>query len=140
MSLKDNTISLQNAEAWTANWRKRYPENSSAYLIPAEDLSNVLIEMGILKEEKTGMYSLNLQKGQDIRAYMAQDPNQIEGNGEKLVLVGTKNIDGIYRDIINGKIDNEGEVLHPTLNAGTGLYDLTQPCRPHCDPNSPLNQ
>ena len=139
MSLNDNTITLQDAEAWTANWRKSCPNNSSAFLIPAEDLSNVLIEMGILQEQKSGMYTLNVGNGQDVRAYMAIDPAQKEGNGEKLILVGTKNINGIYRDIINGKIDNQGEVLNPTLNAGTGLYDLTQPCRPHCDPNSPLN-
>lgn len=139
MSLNDNTISLKDAEAWTANWRKSCPNNCKAFLIPAEDLTNVLIEMGVLQEQKSGMYTINNENGKDARAYMAIDPAQKEGNGEKLLIVGTKEVNGVYRDIINGKIDNQGDVIDTALNSGSGIYDFTSPCPTACDPNSPLN-
>jgi hypothetical protein len=143
---KDNyQITLDDAILWTNIWRIANPENSKAYLIPVEDLIDVLKEMGVLKEGKN-KNCFKIAKGKtqlDIRAYMAIDPhlgNPEKGPEEKVLIVGTRKVkspDGsgwVYEDIIRYKIieDTDGD------DDGSGIYDFTEPCPDACDKNSPL--
>ncbi|GAA0723349.1 hypothetical protein GCM10009430_26690 [Aquimarina litoralis] len=135
----ENTISLATAQDWTQRWRTQYPENSRAYLIPAVDLIEVLNEMGILADDVAAEAQQKAnQESLDIRAYMAIEMKKSGANLEKVILVGTqKDDEGIYRDIINGQV----QLADGKISDGpeSGLYDLTNPCPPYCDPNSPLN-
>ncbi|KAA1246907.1 hypothetical protein [Aquimarina sp. RZ0] len=135
-----NQVDLTTAEDWTAAWRTQCPENCKAFLIPAVDLIEVLNEMGIL-DDATAQAAQNTatQQSLDIRAYMAigaEPPSKIPE--ERLLIVGTqKDSGGVYRDIINGKIDDTGEKIVDI--EGSGIFDFTLPCPTSCDDNSPLN-
>ena len=143
MNCKDieNPIPIECAMQWTANWQDKYDGvHCSAFLVPVEDLIGALTEMGIIKDGKvvkpdTGVTPM-------IRSYMAIDPEQTEGFGEKLVLVGTEaakdpkgNI--IYHDIVEGERSDGLVLTNPPT--GSGAFDFTQPCPNFCDPDSPLN-
>ncbi|WP_299901589.1 hypothetical protein [uncultured Aquimarina sp.] len=138
----ENTISLETAQDWTQRWRTQYPENSRAYLIPAVDLIEVLNEMGILADdvaEQAQQYATD--NALDVRSYMAIEMLDSGANLEKVILVGTqKGDDGVYRDIINGQVQVDAKSATKVLdNSSSGLFDVTSPCPPFCDPNSPLN-
>ncbi|MDY8138422.1 hypothetical protein [Aquimarina sp. 2201CG5-10] len=139
----ENTVTEQQAIDWTTAWREQCPENCRAFLIPGVDLVEVLHEIGVLgkKAAKKAKKKANKLDAQ-VRGYMAigaEDPN--DKPEEKILIVGTEKVDGIYRDIINGKID--GGATEATINVGgvesSGIYDFTLPCPRECDPNSPLN-
>jgi hypothetical protein len=132
MSNKSNEITLAQAVEWTTLWREKNSTNCKAFLIPAQDLTAVLKEMGILTLEN-GVYILDEEKlpNAGVRAYMAIDTNVKEGNGEKILVVGTEVVDGNHKDIINKNSDVE--------MGGSGVYDFSEPCPTTCDLNSPLN-
>ncbi|WP_298538851.1 hypothetical protein [uncultured Aquimarina sp.] len=134
----ENTISLETAQDWTQRWRTQYPENSKAYLIPAVDLIEVLNEMKILSDTAAAEAQQNASDNAlDVRAYMAIEMQKNGATLEKVILVGTKKgKDGVYRDIINGTIDAKSAGLED--GSSSGLYDVTAPCPPFCDDNSPL--
>ena len=134
--MSKNVVSLTDAESWTKNWRTKYPNNCKAFLIPCVDLIETLEEMGILQKNSNGNYTLNNVTGNDIRAYVGIDPTESEGNGEKLLIVGTElGSDGVYRDMVPERKNNS--VV--TLKAGQGdVYDFTRPCPNNCDQDSPL--
>lgn len=126
MSKEDNTISLQTAQNWTTEWRSDESDYNkhnecNGFLIPAEDLQDVLNEMQ------------NQGRGEKkVRAYLGVDSKT---NQEKLIIVATQpetQPDGsiIYRDIING---------YNGVQTGGKLYDFTLPDPPASDVLSPLN-
>lgn len=132
--MSKNVIPLDEAEKWTKNWREKCPDNCKAFLIPTEDLVEVLEEMNILKKTKKGNYKLKKTKGKDVRAYMAIDPETKEGGGEKLLIVGTKlGKDGVYRDMIPNRKDD-----YELGDGDEDIYDFTSPCPNKCDSGSPL--
>lgn len=113
-----NSIPLATAQKWAKRWSKKegnYNKHHElhAFLIPKVDLIEVLTE------------------GVDaVRAYIGIDDKGVE----KLMIVGTK-LDaktGIYVDLITVG-DGNSEVPD-------AIYDVTQPCPPVCDPNSPMFQ
>ncbi|MBW1297184.1 hypothetical protein [Aquimarina litoralis] len=134
----ENTVSLEKAQGWTAEWRKQCPDNCKAFLVPTADLIEVLNELGLIGDKAAAKAQKRATKKKlDVRAYMAigaEDGSPVE---ERLLLVGTKQIDGVYRDIINGEID--GESLGLTDDPSSGIYDFTSPCPNTCDSSSPLN-
>ena len=138
------SIEITEAKAWARNWQIACPNNCKAFLMPVDDLLVCLEEMGVLQSEGSGKYTLNNVDQSGVRAYMAIDPNEKRGGGEKLLLVATqKDSDGIHRDIIRGEIiDKDGVEAGLDVQAsnliGSGVYDFTDPCPSECDPNSPL--
>ncbi len=128
-------ITLANAEKWTIEWRKIHPKMSKAFLIPVEDLTEILKEMGVLKLDN-GNYVLQESTvvNAGIRGYMAIDCNEPAGNGEKQVFVGTTiDKNGNHNDIINNLSNNK--------SLDSGIYDFTTPCPSFCDKkSSPLNK
>ncbi len=146
---KDYQITLDDAKLWTTIWRIANPDNAKAYLIPVQDLIDVLEEMGILVYDKTlKAYTLKPSKNQqDVRAYMAIDPHTDTDQSpeEKVLLVGTERVESptgevTYKDIIHypKKKTGLGDGEDPE-DPGSGIYDFTQPCPSACDPNSGLN-
>ena len=133
-----NTITLQDAKEWTKLWQGNNPNHCKAFLIPAEDLTEVLKEMNILVQNPSGVYILDESKlpNAGVRSYMAIDTTdgtgKENGYGEKLVIVGTTYSDKtkVHSDIIKNEQD-------PT-SKDSGIYDFTEPCPSECDQNSPL--
>lgn len=75
-----NAIPLETAQEWAARWREN-PENIvKAFLIPREDITE------LLKADSVG----------DVRAYVGIDEN----GTHKLMLVG---VDELERDLINAE-------------------------------------
>lgn len=137
----ENTISKQQGADWTANWRNANPNTVNAFLIPAVDFVEVLNEIGVLDDAAATQAQANAnQLNSQIRGYLAID----DDNTEKMIFVGTENVDGTYRDIIDGTIDGDGTPTTLKSSASnpatSGVFDFTDPCPPACDPNSPLNQ
>ncbi|WP_299272856.1 hypothetical protein [uncultured Psychroserpens sp.] len=140
---KKNPIDINDAISYVKLWQQKQPNNCKAFLIPAKDLIDTLEEMLVIKKEADGNYSLNNIEQSGIRAYMAIDPQETDGYGEKLVIVGTSiDCNGVHRDIVqgekspgcpNGEVDNLVSVL-----TGSGAYDLTTPCPNTCDRLSPF--
>lgn len=124
------TISLTQAKEWTEKWRKQNPGQSKGFVLPIEDLLGCLVEMGILKLDSSGNGTVTYKEKQKVRTYLGID----EKGEEKLIMVGTKNEDGTYADIIND--DSTSKKYAP---GDSGIYDLSEPCPPNCDPKSPLN-
>ncbi len=135
----ENTVSLSVAKGWIDAWRAKCPDNCKAFLIPAVDLVEVLNEIGLL-DDATAATAQQKAKDEsiDVRAYMAigsEDGGPVE---ERVLLVGTqKDKDGVYRDIIDGKIDGVSVTKSDTISSG--IFDVTAPCPPYCDKLSPLN-
>lgn len=135
----ENIISKDTAITWTSAWRAKHPDGPKAFLIPAADFVEVLNEIGVLDDAAA-------QQAQDkaneleaqVRGYLG-----IDGDTDKIIFVGTeKDEEGVYRDIIDGKIDGKDGQNAKVVggdNPSSGIYDLTTPCPPYCDPNSPLN-
>lgn len=123
--MSKNTITLQQAKDWTSRWRTEDKEGKhedlKGFLIPADDLIEVLKE---LKGEKGDRY---------VRAYLGVN----DEDTPKLVIVGTeKAVDEkgntYYKDLLPAEAE--------TVNADDeGIFDLTRPCPPNCDPTSVLN-
>jgi hypothetical protein len=136
---KDVTIPLKQTQDWLKEWQTTQTNCAKAFLIPASDLINMLMEMGVVtKDQKTGTLTVNSTVDQSIRAYVGinPDPNKrskSEGFGNDLFLVGTKDVNGIHKDIVEG---NTGVDLSKMI--GTGIYDFIKPCPNNCDPTSPL--
>jgi hypothetical protein len=153
---KNRQVYLQDAIDWTGLWREKCPDNCKAFLIPVEDMVAILKKMNILQLQKDGHYAIDEGSDNDIRAYLGIDPKLMDqpGKGEKLVMVATQKFPDsrfksgyIHKDIINGKIDNEGPIIKTNPNnlrtaqdpePNTGIYDFTSPCPDACDPGSPL--
>ncbi len=128
-------IDIKKAKAWTKNWRREKSNTCKAFLIPVDDLLAVLEEMKIIVPLKDGHYQINDRKNAGVRAYGAIDPAVKEGNGEKLLIVGTRiGKDGKHRDLVEGE---RYAADLATLN-GSGVYDFTEPCPNTCDQESPL--
>jgi hypothetical protein len=149
MSNKTKSIPILEATNYVEKWQS---ENSGlnkngelihakAFLIPARDLIDCLIEMEILKD--LSCINTSLVDTAGIRAYMGIDRPSSDtipsAKTEKLVLVATtKEVNDtktIHRDIIEGyAIKNPP----PYKLIGTGIFDFTEPCPTVCDPKSPL--
>ena len=116
------TVSLQDAIAWTTNWRESSHElQARSFTLGADDFAAILREPGVHK----------------VRLYLALevkpdgDQNQVI---EKLICVG---VDSEGKDMIYAKENTteDGE-------EGTGIYDFSNPCPPLCNSansDSPLN-
>lgn len=149
MSIKTKSIPVLEAQTYVKKWQS---ENSAinkkgglmhakAFLIPAGDLIDCLLEMEILKD--LSCINTSLVDSAGIRAYMGIDRPSTDhmpsAETEKLVLVATtKEVDGtktIHRDIIEGYV-----IKNPPAHKliGTGVFDFTDPCPSSCDPKSPL--
>lgn len=148
MSTNTNSIPVKTGEEWVKKWQSENSNvnkngdlvNAKAFLIPAKDLVDCLIEMEILKDNSC--INTSLLDSASVRAYMGIDrPDGTIASAEtqRLVLVATTSeVDGnktIHRDIIEGYV-----VKNPPAHklVGTGVYDFTNPCPSNCDPNSPL--
>lgn len=137
---RTNTVTLKDAEKWTKLWQGNNPNHCKAFLIPAEDLTEVLKEMKILVQQPNGTYVLdeNALPNAGIRSYMGIDTTngtgKDNGYGEKLVIVGTtyNAKTKAHNDIVKNQQD-------PT-SKDSGIYDFTTPCPNECDKNSPLVQ
>lgn len=129
IDVTNTTIPVKEAQEWVNAWRAKFA-TCKGFLIPAEDLVAVLKEMNILKEDN-GQFVLNEDNVSDngARAYLAIDDKEPEGNGEKLLIVGTtKEPDGTHKDII----------YENSKDGNSGIYDFTKPCPSTCDVTSPL--
>lgn len=150
MSTKTKSIPVLEAQTYVKKWqsensatnKKGGLKHAKAFLIPAGDLIDCLIEMEILKD--LSCVNTSLVDSASIRAYMGIDrpssDDMQSAETEKLVLVATtKEVDGtnkiIHRDIIEG-YDIKNPPPHKLI--GTGIFDFTDPCPTTCDPNSPL--
>ncbi|WP_405206186.1 hypothetical protein [Aquimarina sp. LLG6339-5] len=135
----ENTIPKDTGAEWTANWRSQHPNTVNAFLIPAVDFVEVLNEIGVLDDTAAAQAQANANNlNSQVRGYLAIDGNDTE----KIIFVGTENVDGVDRDIIDGTIDG---TTPTTLKSSasdpstSGVYDFTSPCPPSCDELSPLN-
>ena len=118
------TIPLKEAKEWTTQWQRNNPNLSKAFLLPVENLLGCLQEMGVLKIDSDGKATITLGKDQKVRTYIGLD----EKKTQKLIMVGTKNENGVYKDLISENEDNN-----------SGIYDFSRPCPYDCDLSSPLN-
>lgn len=116
MSEKNTRVSLATAKKWTAKWRKvegdyNKHHECNGFLIPLEDFK------GIIAEQPTAVAA---------RAYIGVDENDVE----KLMFVG---VDANGKDMLPKHFSGLGD------DDEDGIFDLTDPCPPNCDPDSPLN-
>lgn len=130
-------IPLERAKTLAKNWQSANPNHAKAFLMPALDLMACMLEMRVLVKEIDGSYRVTEGvNNSGIRAYMAIDPSQEEGYGEKLLIVGTtKDEEGNIIDIIEGRRTNSNALIDPV---GSGVFDFTDPCPSECDEGSPL--
>ncbi len=147
-----NVIDLETAQDWTGRWRTDCPDNCKAFLIPIDDVLEVLDEMGIIKvkdEEELEKY-----KDYCLRAYMGialadelpeKQRKRLNLLGEekkndkveKMIVVGTKkDKNGVYRDMIETLGGKKDDNKNPFSGK---IYDSSIPCPPECDDESPLN-
>lgn len=141
--MSKNTIPIKEAKTWAKDYQHKGLTGAKAFLIPVIDLIEALEEMGVIKKETDGHYSLNNVNEAGVRAYMAVDPKISVANGEKLLIVGTRiDCNGVHRDIIEGEKSSgckDGEIdAHVSALVNSGVYDFTEPCPNVCDQNSPL--
>ena len=154
----ENTISEDTAKKWTAAWRSTYSDKKNpkykdlpkAFLMPVVDFIEILNELGVL-DNKTALEAQKIATASDIRLRGYLGIDETNNNENKMIFVGTKEVGGVYRDIINGKIDGKGEVVTSYLSVkqvgeppvvlppSSGIYDFTEPCPNTCDFESPLN-
>lgn len=140
MSKEENTISLDEAKAWTQEWRQDESDYNkynqcNGFLVPAVDLEEALME--IRKQLK--------DKNVYVRAYLGVEKSDTDPVTftEKLILVGTRpdpQPDGtiIYRDILPR--DSMGNAASLAVGDGGGsIWDFSNPCPPYCDDSSALN-
>jgi hypothetical protein len=135
MEDQTNTISLDEAKAYTQEWRNKESTYNShqelnAFLIPAVDLQEAL---DLLKGQEGKTY---------VRAYIGVK-HQARVSEEKLVIVATiadEDDSTIYRDLIYGKVDGIGATTPPSDPTNSGIFDFTYPCPTFCDPKSPIHK
>lgn len=114
---KENAITLKEAQSWAINWRKENPNMVKAFLIPNEDLIELLgLEPG-------------QGNGYDIRCYVGINEADLK-DSPKLMIV---RVDAEGKDLIN---PDSG--LGTQDDNGNDIYDLTKPCPTFCDDTSPL--
>ncbi|RZS90758.1 hypothetical protein [Aquimarina brevivitae] len=135
----ENIIDKQTAIDWTTAWRSQHPNAAKAFLIPAADFVEILNEIGVLDDATAAQAQATANRLEaNIRGYLG-----VDGSTNKMIFVGTeKDKQGIYRDIIDGKIDGKDNQQARTVGSGntsSGIFDLTTPCPPVCDPDSPLS-
>ncbi len=135
----ENTIPKDTGAQWTANWRSQHPNTVNAFLIPAVDFVEVLNEIGVLDDAAAAQAQTNANNlNSKVRGHLAIDGN----NTEKMIFVGTENVNGVDRDIIDGTIDGTTPTSLKSSASDintSGVFDFTEPCPPSCDDNSPLN-
>lgn len=119
------TIPLKEAQEWTKQWQSSYSKLPKAFTLPVEDLLGCLTEMGIINTDSDGNVTIKYNEGDKVRTYLGEDKDW----NKKLIMVGTKNEEGTYVDIIR-------DAKAP---GNSGIYDYSEPCPPKCDPKSPLN-
>lgn len=136
----NNEITLAQAQLWTKIWRIACPTNCKAFSIPVKDLIGVLKEIGVIQDAGKGLYEIDEKTENGVRAYMAIDPCEDNGGGEKILIVGTRPGKDDKGKIIQKDIINTGGELDDTLDGDpdTGIWDFTNPCPDMCDPESPL--
>jgi hypothetical protein len=129
------SINEQQARDWTKAWQIANPNLPKAFLIPNSSLLSILEEIGVLVPDGNGGFTVESEsKAYGVRAYMAIGPDAETGKNEnKLVMVGTVEIDGEYQDQVEGTKNP----LQVSL-IGSGAFDMTRPCPRICDTNSPL--
>ncbi|WP_430466911.1 hypothetical protein [Winogradskyella ouciana] len=138
-NLSTLTIPVKQAKDWAKEWQTANTNCAKAFLIPASDLIAMLTEMGVVtKDAKTGTLTVGSTVDQGIRAYVGINPDNkkrgmAEGYGNGLFLVGTEDVKGVHKDIVEG---NTGVDLSKMV--GTGVYDFIRPCPSNCDITSPL--
>jgi len=144
--MKAKPIDINDAIAYAKKWQEENENHAKAHLIPVNDLIACLQEMSVLVADESGKYSIENVENSGVRAYMGI--NRPEGSSpspqtEKLLIVGTKvDCKGIHRDLVEGEkpsgCDDEAVDKVVAALAGSGVYDVTEPCPDNCDPNSPL--
>jgi len=138
-NLTDNTLPLKSTQDWLGAWQDENKTTAKAFLIPASEIVDMFIEMGVVtKHETTKVMTINSTLDQGIRAYIGVDPlptqrQKEQGYGNRLYMVGTKKVGDIHKDIVEG---NKG--IDPNIITGTGIYDFATPCPNNCDIESPL--
>ena len=138
-TLTNDTCVVKDTQDWLRDWRSANANCAKAFLIPADDLVGMLTEMGVItKDATTGDLIVGSTVDQGIRAYVGLNPDpkkrgMTEGYGNDLFLVGTKEVKGVHKDIVEG---NTGVDLSSMI--GTGVYDFIKPCPNNCDVQSPL--
>lgn len=101
MGTPTNTIPLATAQAWAKTWRDSQPDNVKAYLIPQDDITQLMAEANV----------------QDVRAYCG-----IDENGDyKLMLVG---VDANGSDLVN---EAAGEYVYDFTEPCPRTCDYTSP-------------
>lgn len=136
-----SSIKICDAKAYAKKWQEENKSHAKAFLIPAVDLIDCLVEMEVLKKQQDGNYSLKKDLSTSgVRAYMAikrpvnEKPSALT---EKLLIVGTLlNEKGIHKDLVVDQVCPEEEKVEAIK--GSGVFDFTAPCPNECDPNSPL--
>lgn len=131
-TLPTNGIYIKDAIAWTKAWQKVNPNLPKAFSIPIGDLMELLQELGVLQNDGKGNLTTHgtTNPADGIRAYMATD---LSTNEDKLILVGTVNVNGVAEDQVKGTTNT----LKVSL-AGEGAFDFVVPCPKKCDLKSPL--
>ncbi|MEM9679266.1 MAG: hypothetical protein AAF901_03000 [Bacteroidota bacterium] len=139
-TVKSRPVPLDEAKAWVKTWQEMNPKCAKAFLIPVSDLVEAFLEMGIAEKVGDNKFHVHTHRGLDVRGYLATDPDPTQrtrekGYGNRMFIVGTRDEDGCYRDIV------EDEKLAAAADGriGSGIFDFTHPCPSDCDPNSPLN-
>jgi hypothetical protein len=129
------SISQKEAVNWTKAWQTAHPDLSKAFLIPNASLLSILEEIGVLVPDGKGGFTVNSEpEAFGVRAYMAIGPGPAKEKDEnKLVMVGTIEVDGEYQDQIEG---TKNPLQVPLI--GSGAFDMVRPCPKVCDTNSPL--
>ncbi|WP_452229241.1 hypothetical protein [Lacinutrix sp. MEBiC02404] len=138
-----STIKICDAKDWVKKWQEENKSHAKAFLIPAVDLIDCLIEMAVLTKKSDGNYFIKKDlTDSSVRAYMAierpanEKPSALT---EKLLLVGTlKDKKGIHKDLVINKVCPETTEEKEEAIKGSGVYDFTTPCPDNCDPTSPL--
>lgn len=138
--LPPNGITIKDAEDWTTAWQANCKDVAKAFLIPMEDLLELLTELKVLKPDGNGNlitdgtnYPLD-----GIRAYngLIMDPTDdknVAKAEKKIVLVGTVDVNGEAQDQVeNSKDAPKVELL------GSGAFDFGFPCPKRCNKNSSL--
>lgn len=99
--MTQNTITLEQAQLWAANWRKSGTNSVKAYWIPKIDVTEVLAEENVA----------------DVRGYLG-----IDENGEyKMMLVG---VDADGNDLID---DTKGQYIYDFTRACPDFCDTKSP-------------
>lgn len=125
-SIPVNTISLEEAIAWTKEWRNEAKVKDislKGFVIPKNDLINVLNQPDI------GAVRVYLSK-------VDKDSEGIKKGENKLLIVACKLIDGVWRDMLPVRINRESDPVGDRYF----IYDFTDPCPPDCDGESLLSK